>query len=249
MTRISLDKIDFWYINLSHRGDRLAHIRGQLAKAGILAQRFNATRKEDLPGWETDDNFALMRATPNTLGNWFSHTELIGKAKPGHIVGVLEDDGLICSDFRQRIKYLQDNLRFDWDIFFLGATVHVDDPQWHKTDIGKDCEPTDLRHVWRTYDAFSNQGYLINGDSSEKILEMMAERMPHSRGSDHALIQIQPKLNCYCFIPGMVFQIDGPSDIGEGITQFSHFRTSLGEYVYAERLEDFDYDKWIEGRK
>jgi hypothetical protein len=43
----------------------------------------------------------------------------------------------------------------------------------------------------------------------------------------------------------MVFQIDGPSDVSQGFTEFSNFRKSLGEYVWADRLEDFDYDKWI----
>jgi len=76
----------------------------------------------------------------------------------------------------------------------------------------------------------------------------MQSVMPHSKGSDHALIQIQPDLNCYAFVPGMVFQHDMESDIGTGITQFSNFRKSLGEYVWADRLEDFDYDTWARGR-
>ena len=46
----------------------------------------------------------------------------------------------------------------------------------------------------------------------------------------------------------MVFQIDGPSDVSGGFTEFSLFRKNLGDYVYADKLEDFDYDAWAEGR-
>jgi GR25 family glycosyltransferase involved in LPS biosynthesis len=244
---INWREIEWWYINLSHRLDRLEHIRRELKKVGLQANRFDALRKEDYRG--AAENVMEMQHTPNTIGNWLSHTAVIGKARPGKVVGLLEDDALLCSDMRQRLGYIADCFHEPWDIFFLGATVHINDPHWHKDDLGRDCEPTNVKHIWRVYGAFSNQGYLINGESSGKILQMMQERMPYSRGSDHALIQIQPQLNCYCFVPGMVFQIDGQSDIGDGITRFSAFRESLGDYVWADRLEDFDYDVWVEEHK
>lgn len=247
MNGIKWREIEWWYVNLSHRRDRKAHIESELTKVGICAQRFNALRKEDYVG--PPENVANMQHTPNTIGNWLSHTAVIGKAaQTGRVIGLLEDDALLCSDFTQRLQYLGDSFHKKWDIFFLGATIHADEAIWHP-ELGKDCEPTDVRHVFRTYGAFSNQGYLINPGSAAKILDMMQERMPHSKGSDGALIQIQPFLNCYCFIPGMVFQIDGPSDVSGGFTEFSNFRKSLGEYVWADRLEDFDYDKWMEGRE
>lgn len=238
--------IDWWYINLSHRKDRLGHIEAELDKAGITARRFEALRKEDYDG--PPEAVANMQSTANTIGNWLSHTAVIRKAaETGDVVGLLEDDALICSDITDRLQYIQDNFHRPWDIFFLGATFHADEAVWHP-ELGRDCRMTDVRHILQVYGAFSNQGYLINGKSAPRILEMMEERKPKSRGSDHALIQIQPELNCYAFVPGMVFQIDGPSDIGEGITRFSHFRESLGEYVWADQLEDFDYDAWAEGR-
>lgn len=247
MRTIEREKIVWRYLNLSHRIDRLRHIRAQLEKVGIVGQRFNALRKEDYTG--PPENVAMMQATPNTIGNYLSvlalYRTVIGT---DNILGMLEDDALLCSDFQQRLQYIEDNFRFDWDVFFLGATVHVDEAPWHP-ELGKDCELTDVKHILRTYGAFSNQGYLINPDSSQKILEMMQERMPHSRGSDHALIQIQPQLNCYCFVPGMVFQIDGQSDIGDGITEFSKFRETLGPHVWADRLEEFDWDEWVEARR
>jgi len=238
--------IEWWFINLSNRTDRLLHIKSELLKAGITTTRFDALRKEDYNG--PPEHVARMQHTPNTIGNWLSHVAIIRKAaESGGIVGLLEDDALLCSDFTRRLQYIQEHFCRSWDIFFLGATFHADEAVWHP-ELERDCEMTDVRHILRVYGAFSNQGYLINGESAPRILEMMEEVMPNSRGSDHALIQIQPALNCYAFVPGMVFQIDGQSDIGQGITRFSNFRKSLGEYVWADRLEEFDYDTWARGR-
>lgn len=245
--------IDWYVINLDHRTDRREHMKKQLWQARIRAKRFSAYRKEDYRGSPQD--VAMMQGTPNTIGNWLSHTGVIAKGlRTRRIIGVLEDDALLCEDFCERLQYIEDEFDKPWDIFFLGATVHVNESPWHglngehPTPLGRDAEMTDTRHIMRTYGAFSNQGYLVNGQSAEKILEMMQERMPYSRGSDHALIQIQPELNCYCFVPGMVFQIDGPSDIGQGVTKFSSFLETLGPYVWANRLEDFDYDEWAKDR-
>ncbi len=246
MAKIKWRDIEWWYINLSHRTDRLEHIKAELAKVGITAQRFEALRKEDYVG--PPEDIANMQHTPKTLGNWLSHTAVIRKAaETGKVIGLLEDDAMLCSDFTDRLQYIEDNFHRPWDIFFLGATFHADETVWHP-ELDKDCVMTDVPHILRVYGAFSNQGYLINPDTAAHVLGMMQSVMPQSRGSDHALIQIQPFLNCYAFVPGMVFQIDGLSDIGQGITRFSDFRTSLGEYVWADRLEDFDYKTWAEGR-
>jgi GR25 family glycosyltransferase involved in LPS biosynthesis len=237
---MNIDAIQWYYINLAERRDRLLHIHQELVKVGLTAERFDALRKEDYTG--PPENVAMMQHTPNTIGNWLSHTSVIAKARPGETVGVLEDDALLCSDMRQRLRYVQNEFRQPWDIFFLGGTFHDDRAQWHP-ELGKDHELTGIRHIVRMYGAWSNQGYLINGDSSAKILEKMQRVMPQSTGSDHALIQIQPELQCFAFVPGMVFQIDGPSDIGDGVTKFSNF-LKMGRYVWTDTLAEFDWNEW-----
>ncbi len=239
--------ISWHFVNLSHRTDRLLHINNQLDRAGIKAERFEAFRYRDYHG--PSKNIQNMVTTPNTIGNWLSVTALMRKAADTEgVVGLLEDDALLCSDFAERLQYIEDNYKEPWDIFFLGATVHVNEAPWHP-ELGMDCEPTDVRHIWRTYGAFSNQGMLINGKSAEKVLGLMEKVMPDSRGSDHALIQVQPELQCYCFIPGLVFQIDGQSDIGKGWTKFSNFLKNPGPHVWCDKLDDFDYDEFIKKRK
>ena len=238
------DDIAWRYINLSHRTDRLKHINRQLERVGIEAERFPAFVKEQYVGHPS--RVKLMMATPNTIGNWLSHTSLWKLASNlGQCVGVLEDDALLCTDFRERLEYVHDNWHEPWDIMYLGATYHTNPGGvWHK-ELGTDFELTDVKHIHRVYGAFANQGYVINPDSAGSIWKMVDDLMSVSRGSDDALIKIQPELRCYSFTPGMVFQIDGPSDIGHGWTQFSHFRESCGPYMWCDRLEDFDYDSYF----
>lgn len=251
MSRIHWRDIEWWYINLSHRQDRRDHIARELTKAGIQAERFDALRMEDYHG--PKEHVAVMKAgTPKTIGNWLSHTAVWEKGKgTDKAIGVLEDDALLCEDFTTRLQYIEDHFDRDWDIFYLGATYHVNPAVWHKHTLGRDFEQTDIKYIHRVYGAFSNQGYLVNGRSVDKLLAMMQEEMPKARGSDQALIQLQPKLQCFSFTPGMVFQIDSESDIGRGVTHFSHFLKALGPHVWCNRLEDFDYDSydWGPGKR
>jgi GR25 family glycosyltransferase involved in LPS biosynthesis len=236
--------VGWYYINLAHRKDRVEHIEKEFRRTGFRAHRFPAFTKGDFSG--SSKNVAGMLHTPNTIGNWMSHTTLISWAQD-RTIGVLEDDALLCSDFLARLEYIERNFHKSWDIFFLGGTFHDDRGQWHP-ELGRDHELTDTRRIVRLYGAWSNQGYIVNAGSGPKIVKMMREVMPQSTGSDHALIQIQPKLQCFGFVPGMVFQIDGPSDIGNGITKFSNF-LRMGGYVWADKLEDFDYDAWEKRQK
>ena len=242
------DDIDWVYINLSHRKDRVEHITAQLDKAGIIGRRLEARTKEDYHG--DPCRTVKMMPTPNTIGNWLSHSRLWQIASTaGNCVGVLEDDALLCSDFRERMTYIHERWDKPWDIMFLGSTYHVNPPVWHKDTLGRDFELTDVKHIHRVYGAFSNQGYVINASSARKVFDLVDSLMPESRGIDHALIMAQPQLECYAFTPGLVFQIDGQSDIGDGFTRFSHFLESLGSHVWCDKLEDFDYDgyDWAEG--
>jgi len=234
-------KIEWRYINLDHREDRRTHITAELERVGIVAERFPALRFEDYAG--PPEDVAGMMRTQKTIGNWLSHLALWEMvADTDRIAGVLEDDAMLCDDFVDRLKYIEDNMTLDWDILYLGATYHVNPAVWHKDDIGRDFELTGIKHIHRVYGAFSNQGYLVNGKSARKLMGLMEGVKSKSTGSDHAMILLQPQLQCYSFTPGMVFQMDGQSDIGDGFTEFSGFLTSLGPHCWAKRIEDFDYD-------
>ncbi len=249
MTTFRLNTLNSWYINLNTRPDRRAQIKAQLARANVVASRLSAFRKEDYAGMASD--VALMQATPNTIGNWLSHTFLWRTVQDtDQNVLVLEDDAVLCADFRQRLQYLETHLPDDWDIVFLCGTFHLNPPHWHADDLGRDVELTDDPHLLRAYGVFSNHGYIVRGWSAGKLLRRMKDLMPKAKGSDHALIMLQPELRAYVMVPGAVFQRDSESDIGKGVTRFSLFK-SLGPYVYTERMDDFDpttFD-WHEARR
>lgn len=247
--RIVSAEVDWRWINLSHRQDRRDYMEGVLGKAGLRAERFEAFRKEDWPGAMPPK----MAATPNTLGNFLSHVALMDlAAATGRVVGVLEDDVVLCSDLAERLDYVARVFDREWDLFFLGATYHVNPPVWHKATLGRDFELTGVRHIHRTYGCWSNYAYLVNPDRAARLAGLMRAGMAETAGSDTLLIELQrEQIACYSFTPGAAFQADMQSDIGRGVTVFSHFRQSLGPYVYAERLGDFDYDAydWAEGRR
>ena len=248
MKRILRNDIHWAYINLSHRTDRRMHIEAELARVGIKADRFEALRRSDYHG--PDRDIKLMLKTPNTIGNFLSHLAVWQYGWPAApIIGVLEDDALFCDDFQDRLAYIEKHFDRAWDIFYLGGTFHVNPAVWHREEIGRDCELTDVKHIVRTYGAFSNQGYLVNSRSVPKLVSLMQENMYRARGHDHCTIQLQPALRCFAFVPGCIFQIDGYSDIGEANATFSGFM-KLGAHVFAKRMTDFNFDtyNWAEAR-
>ena len=241
VTAFRRNNLDTWYINLDHREDRRAQIEAELSRVNLPARRLSAFTKGDWVGPES--SVALMQPTPNTIGNWMSHTFLIGSGElTGRDVLVLEDDAILCADFQERLKYLAKHLPDDWDIVFLGATFHLNPPHWHKDTLGRDVELIGDPHLLRAYGVWSNHGYIVRAKSARKILDLMRGLMPSAKGSDHALIMSQPNLNAYVMVPGAVFQRDSESDIGKGVTVFSGFK-NLGPYVYTENLNDFDPTK------
>ncbi len=248
MSHFSRSTLDTWYINLDKRTDRKVQIEAELARVNLPARRLSAFTKEDFTGPALD--IAEMRRTPNTLGNWLSHTYLMRTVQnTERDVLIVEDDTLLCADFQERLHYLEEHLPEDWDIVYLGATFHIDPPQWHADDLGRDVEVTDVPHLLRAYGVWSNHGYIVRGRSARKLLGLMQNIMPKAAGSDTAMIMLQPQLKAYVMVPGAVFQRDGVSDIGDGITRFSGF-LNLGPYVYTQRMDDFDPTKfdWKEAR-
>ena len=240
--------LDAWYINLDKRTDRKAQIEAEFARVNLPARRLSAFTKEDWTGPESD--VAMMQKTPNTIGNWLSHTYLMRTVQnTDRDVLIVEDDTTLCADFQERLRYLEEHLPEDWDIAFLGATFHIDPPHWHAEALGRDVATTDVPHLLRAYGVWSNHGYIVRGRSAGKILRMMRDIMPKAAGSDTALIMLQPQLKAYVMVPGAVFQRDSRSDIGVGITRFSGF-LKLGPYVYTEHLNDFDPTEfdWKEAR-
>lgn len=235
------------YVNLAHRVDRNEHMKRELARVGVEAQRFEAIKTAD---WRGDESqvIAMRNRTPGAIGCYFSQLEVIVKgASEGMNPMVLEDDTLFANDFLQRLSYIAEFLdKREWAICWLGATCH-NYAQWHP-DLLSDMYRTSDPRMVRTYGAFSTHGYVVNYKHVPDVLSLLYADMPKHWGIDHGMItSVQRKLPCYAFIPGSLYQVDNRSDIGinqdgtPAITRFSGFVRTLGPYCWCP-TSMFDFD-------
>lgn len=249
------------YINLDHRLDRLLHMEKELGKASIKAVRQRGMLPQEYRGDES--KVAAMRArTPGAIGCHYSQVKVMQTAlEKGKHAFVMEDDLVFCDDFPERMLYIEAFLETNpWDIMWLGATFHVNPPYWHTgrnfdlplTEVrGRDAELTSVPRILRTYGAFCTYAYIVNKDSIAKVLTMLDSIVHLSMGIDWAMINLQPHLFTYAFVPGSIKQMDNPSDIGKpsgnrkAFTYFSNFSKINGtaeksKYWWQKKMTDFD---------
>lgn len=237
-----LDQCYISYVNLDARVDRLTRMRETLAKAGIKgAIRTRGILPHEYKGDPARIKCMLSRPQKGAIGCHFSQVKIMERAlQEGKHAFVMEDDLVFCSDFQERMRWITAwSWSHDWDVLWLAGTFHVNPPWWHKDDLGKDAETTDVPNMMRTFGAFCTHAYIVNVASIERILGMIDEILPLSMGIDWAFIQIQPKLRTFAFVPGCVIQYDNESNIGKGMTIFSNFK-KLGPYWYQELMTDFN---------
>lgn len=231
------------FVNLDHRPDRLGRMEQTLAKAGISAIRTRGLLPaEAIQHWGIDPKrvAVMQNRTPGAIGCHYCQTLVMQEAlRQGKHAFVMEDDLVFCEDFQQRIAYIERFLEGrEWDILWLGGTFHINPPFWHKA-LGRDAELTEDPRMVRTLGAFCTYAYIVNRSSVAAVLHGLDSLLDQSIGIDWAMIQMQPQLKTYAFVPGSVIQYDHLSDIGRGMTVFSNFRR-LGPYWYQEKMEDFD---------
>ncbi len=247
MSNFDWRNADCWYVNLASRPDRNEHAQAQFAKAGVEARRFEGYLPKDWPGLPT--KVARMQArTPGAIGCMMSQMHVMRNYQGGdRMVGVFEDDVVFCDDFQKRMDYIAKTMNWEWDILWLGATVHINPAVWHVDTIGQDAHRTTDKRILQCFGIWSTYAYFVNGKSVERVLSLLDQNMYRADGIDHCMIKyVEPHLKTYCFVPGCCWQYDNQSNIGNGVTEFSHFR-KLGPYVWADRVEDFDPDTFYWG--
>lgn len=251
------------YINLTNRVDRFIHMENELARVGISAKRFIAIKTSD-KHWDHYKTMVMMNRTPGAIGCHYSQVAVMQAAlDQGKSAFVMEDDLIFCDDIKERLDYIESfvNKQPYWDVIFLGGTVHINPPWWHKeghsSDLpdcrctyGKDAVRTSDPRMIRTFGAFSTHAYIVNVKSIKKILKYFEANVHLSMGIDWLFIKMQPQLFAYMFMPGCIIQMDNQSDIGTGITKFSGF-AFLGAHWFQKRMEDFNPDtyEWGEASK
>lgn len=228
------------FVNLEVRSDRLQHMQRQLRRIGMKAIRQKGILPQEVKGDRTKYKTMLNR-TPGALGCHLSQVEVMKKALAvGKHAFVMEDDVVFCTDFNERLEYIERFLEGrEWDVFWLGGTFHSNPPVWHKD---KDVERTEDPRILRTYGIWSTYAYIVNVSSIDRVIRLLDENVHDSPGIDTLFIKLQPQLQTFCFIPGCVKQFDNKSNIGTGMTVFSNF-AKLGDYWYQETMHDFNPDK------
>lgn len=245
------------YINLPHRTDRLAHMQAQLSRINLKAEPIRGMYPNEYEG-DRNKVRTMLNRTPGALGCHMSQVRIMKEARAfGLHALVMEDDLHFCEDFDKRLEYVERWMEsHSWDVFWLGTSVHINPPFWHRhggsgmppdcsNDLGFDARLTDDPRILRCYGAFSTMAYIVNVASIDKILALFDQHLHESIGIDWLFVKIQPQLNCFAFLPGMVKQIDNMSDIGTGQTIWSGFLKLNGTfensaYVFQERMEMFD---------
>ena len=240
------------YINLDSRPDRNEKMINELARIGLPATRTKGLLPEEVQEVQPYDKIAVMwERTKGAVGCHYSQVAIMEESlKQNKHAFVMEDDLIFCDDFQKRLNIIEDFCsNHDWDIIWLGGTYH-NEPTWHKSENGKhthsdlqmctcnlnrDWEPTDDQHIVRTYGCWSTYAYIVNKSSLPAILGLLDQNVYRSMGIDWLFILLQPNLNTFAFNPGCVKQYDNQSNIGNGITQFSVFKT-LGDYWFKETI-------------
>jgi GR25 family glycosyltransferase involved in LPS biosynthesis len=241
------------FVNMDHRADRLGHMSKQLARIGLKAERTRGIKPSEVA--QPAHKISVMQnRTPGAIGCHYSQVSIIEKAHSlGKSALVMEDDLVFCSDFNERMDYAENFLNStEWDVLWLGGTYHKQ-ATWHRTRSGKhtnpdlpqchcrldkDWEPTSDKRIVRTYGCWSTYGYLVNYKSIPRILDLLDQNVYQSMGIDWLFIFLQPNLKTFAFLPGMVKQYDNQSDIGNGITYFSHSK-GLGPHWYQDKMTDY----------
>lgn len=228
-------------------------MEAELARVGLTAERYEALKTTD-DEWNRVPYSVMFKRTKGAIGCMISQMAVMAEAyRNGVGAMILEDDLVICSDIKERLDHIQNFINEkepEFDIVFLGGTVHVNPPWWHKKGhdsmlqmckckLERDADRTSDERMLRVYGMFSTHAYIIRHESIPKILNLLHEVMSFTIGIDYSLILHQPNLRCFAFVPGCIKQYNNQSDIGNGVTYFENFST-LGPYWWADKMEEFN---------
>lgn len=224
-----------YYINLDRRNDRRERIEAELLKQGISAEKFSALTDAD--GWKFPNLEYGEGSAKGELGCTFSHYSILKQhleSKSEKILAIFEDDAHFSLDFKKRLKYLADNFDLEWDVFHLSAAIKI-----YRN------RKTNVKHVYKVTDSiFCTHAMLINPKSIKRILKSIESEIKNGYSNmDGIYHRLVPYYSMYCFVPGMVSQdMNEPGDIAGGRNNITQcFITTMGQHVFIERLEDYDY--------
>jgi GR25 family glycosyltransferase involved in LPS biosynthesis len=155
------------YINLEHREDRKQHIKEQLEKFGIKADRVRGVYFHEVEDSDNPKYKKMVDSSKSQLGCYTAHINCLQRAyKVGSSALIFEDDAYLFDDFIDKMDYVQNFLNNnEWDIVWFGASL--------------------------------TEGYLVNYNSIPKILHLLEEVVYRSTSIEHSFIMIDPFIKTF----------------------------------------------------
>lgn len=181
-----------FYINLDRRPDRREGVEAELARVGILAERFPAIDGKQI---EPDPT---RRVNLAELGCLISHRLVMEEGvKRGYDrFLVLEDDVTFLGDPNQRVRETAVALPSDWDMLYLSGN-HVRPPVRHG-------------QLWRCTKTYTTTAYGVTGKFARSAVDLLART---AWQVDVALASTHVNGRSYTIYPGCCTQLAGHSDI------------------------------------
>ena len=183
-----------YYINLNRRVDRNEQMIAELSKHGIKKhiQRISAVDKNDLPNLD-------YPCDKGNIACAMSHLKIAKDARGNGYENylVLEDDAEFDPNFTTLFQERIKELPADWDLFYLGAN--------HNAGVEYKTE-----HICKCIASYTTHAFAANYTIYDA---MIAQWENQTAEIDVCLARLHKFYNCYSFIPNLVTQRAGFSDI------------------------------------
>lgn len=182
-------------ISLLRSQDRRATVSAELKKANIDFTFFDAVDKNNIIVPELSIKKPFTEA-PGVLACALSHVALIRHARDNNIpaICIFEDDVILCDDFHDRIKYIQNLKNFRFDFFSLGG-------HFRKEFNDEDASKTEWNHIYRTKNMGGTYAYII----TERVYNFIIRNYNYNFGADEFYGNfVYRRFNSYAFVPFLV---------------------------------------------
>ena len=192
-------------INLKRRPDRLKHITKECEKHDLEMVLIEASDgKIDFPD-------APPRIWQAAYGCQLSHIkalELIFESGEDGLI--LEDDCQFDNDFKERFDKCFNELPNDFDVFFLGGSLLLENSSESYSD-----------NLLRAKRVLCTHSYYV----SRKAVKSLLNKAKEKQGKiDVIYTDFQQKNNCFISYPEIAWQRKGYSDLVDSITDNIHLR-------------------------
>lgn len=200
--KLDSSRIPKFCISLKRSTERRELVSKEFNRAGINVKFFDAVDRNDLILPELCDKENKAAIHPQGTGIYacmLSHLELYKTALKHDLntIMVFEDDVMLCDDFKERIKYMEELPGFDFDFISLGGHFSTE-----VLGSMKGCaHQTQWNHIFRNIALGGSYGYII----TKPVMEFCVRNLYYNFGIDQFLSDyVYQRFVCYSFVPFLV---------------------------------------------